>query len=78
MSCFFCKGEMKNGVTNHVVNLDTCIIIIIIKNMPCNECVQCGETFYGDKVAMTLERIINDVKLIVSDVAIFEYTKLAS
>ena len=71
MSCFFCKGEMKNGVTNHVVNLDTCIIII--KNVPCNECAQCG-----DKVAMTLERIINDVKLIVSDVAIFEYTKLAS
>ena len=76
MSCFFCKGEMKNGVTNHVVNLDTCIIII--KNVPCNKCAQCGETFYDDKVAMTLERIINDVKLIVSDVAIFEYTTLAS
>jgi len=76
MSCFFCKGEMKSSITNHVVNLKNCIIII--KNVPCNECVQCGETFYDDVVAMTLERIINDLKSIVTDVAIFEYNKLAS
>ncbi len=75
MNCFFCKGDMKTSNTNHVVNLTNCIIIV--KNVPCSECVQCGETFFDDEVTMQLERIINQLKSIVSDVAVFEYSKLA-
>ncbi len=76
MNCFYCKGDIKSGSTNHVVSLKDCIIIV--KNVPCSECVQCGETFYDDHVAMELERIVEKVKNIVSDVAVFEYSKMAS
>ena len=76
MSCFFCKGNMKNSTTDHVVTLENCIIII--KNVPCEECSQCGETYYSDAVASQLEEIINRVKLIVRDVAIFEYKTMVA
>ncbi len=77
MKCFFCKGEMINGFTSHVVNYEECIIIII-KNVPCEKCEQCGESFYSDEVATVLEKIVKQVKAIVSDVAVFEYDKMAS
>lgn len=76
MKCFLCKGEIVNGFTNHVVNYEECIIII--KNVPCEKCEQCGESFYSDEVAKVLEKIVKQVKAIVSDVAVFEYDKMAS
>lgn len=73
---FFCKGEMGNGFTNHIVNYTECIIII--KNVPCEKCEQCGEVVYSDEVVTRLEKIVNQVKSIVSVVAIFEYDKMVS
>ena len=76
MNCFFCKGKMKNSTTDHVVTLENCTIII--KNVPCEECQQCGETYYSDEIAAQLEEIINRVKYIVRDVAIFEYKNMVA
>ncbi|EEG30287.1 YgiT-type zinc finger domain protein [[Clostridium] methylpentosum DSM 5476] len=76
MGCFFCKGTLKNSFTNHVVNLQNCIIII--KNVPCEECTQCGETFYSDDVAEQLEEIVNKFKKMVRDVAIFDYANMVA
>lgn len=45
MKCFFCKSDMENGVTIHVAELDNCIVVI--KNVPCMKCGQCGETVYS-------------------------------
>ena len=39
--CFYCKGDMKPSTTTHVVDYDGCVIVI--KNVPCEECQQCGE-----------------------------------
>ncbi len=75
MSCFFCKGDIEKGTTNYVVNFDNCIIII--KNVPCDKCSQCGEVYFDDDIVMKLEAIINKMKTIVSEVAVFEYEKLA-
>ncbi len=76
MNCFFCKGDITNSTTNHVVNFDNCIIII--KNVPCEKCVQCGESYFSDEVTQKLEEIVSKAKEIVSDVGIFEYYKMAS
>lgn len=54
MTCFYCKGSLKYSHTNHVVNLEHGIIIV--KHVPCQECVQCGQTFYGDDVVDQLEK----------------------
>ena len=71
MSCFFCKGNIEEGITNHVVNLKNCVIII--KNVPCTECTQCGATFYDDDVMKKLEIIVNDMRKAVTEIAIVNY-----
>lgn len=74
MNCFFCKGELTNGTTTHVVTLDRCVVIV--KNVPAEVCRQCGETYFSDDVAQQLEKIVNAVKhSIMSEVAIVEYSR---
>lgn len=76
MNCFFCKGELADSTTTHVVALDKCIIIV--KNVPCTRCGQCGETFFDDNVAKQLEKIVESVKhSIMSEVAIVDYLQTA-
>lgn len=74
MNCFFCKGKLTDGTTTHTVTLDNCIIIV--KNVPCTRCAQCGEAFFNDDVAQQLEKIVEAVKhSVVSEVAIVEYSR---
>ena len=43
--CMYCKKSTTvNSTTTHVVNYKNCIIVI--KNVPCLECEQCGEKYY--------------------------------
>jgi YgiT-type zinc finger domain-containing protein len=72
MICFYCKGTTKNSTTTHVVKQKTCIIII--KNVPCTECVQCGATFYDNDVALQIERIVRELKTAITEVAIVNYS----
>jgi len=76
MKCFFCKGELSNSTTTHVVTLDKCIVIV--KNVPCTRCAQCGEAYFDDAVAQQLEKIVKAVKhSIMSEVAIIDYLQAA-
>ena len=48
--CMYCKNSTTvKSTTTHVVNYKDCIIVI--KNVPCLECDQCGEKYYTDEVA---------------------------
>lgn len=76
MNCFFCKGLLKESKTDHVVTLENCILII--KNVPCQECGQCGETYYDDPVAAHLEEIVKRMRTFVREVAVFEYSSLVA
>jgi len=71
MTCFYCKGAEKPGTTAHVVKLKTSIIIV--KNVPCTECSQCGAAFYSNDVALQLEKIVKDLKTATTEVAIINY-----
>jgi YgiT-type zinc finger domain-containing protein len=62
-------------VTTHVVNYKGCVIII--KNVPCEECEQCGEKFYSDNVAEHLEQMVNDAKKLMQEIAVLDYSKVA-
>ena len=56
--CMFCKNTTTvESTTTHVVNYKNCVIVI--KNVPCLECDQCGEKYYTDEVAEKLEIIVN-------------------
>ena len=71
-TCFLCKGDMIEGKTLHVVELQNGCIIVV-KNVPCMECTQCGEKYYTDQVAETLDEIILSLKGLVTEIAVVDY-----
>ena len=59
--CMYCKCKTTiSSFATHVVNYKNCIIII--KNVPCEECEQCGEKYYSNEVAKQLENLVNIAK----------------
>ena len=76
MKCLFCQGDMVNGLTTDMTDLETCIIII--KNVPCHKCTQCGETAYTLGVSERLEQIVDSLRDSITEVAIIKYTDKAA
>ena len=74
--CIYCKYKtMKKSTTTHVVNYNNCIIVI--KNVPCEECEQCGEKYYTDEVAEQLERLVNSAKCLMQEISVIDFNKAA-
>jgi YgiT-type zinc finger domain-containing protein len=74
--CFFCKGDLKQSITTYTITIDNCVIII--KNVPCEECQQCGEQYFSTDVTKKLENIVNKVKNSISEVTIVDYNNQAA
>ena len=72
MTCYFCKGNYKKSTTTHFVDLKKCMVIV--KNVPCRECEQCGEIVYDDSVAERLDAIIKQVTGMMTEIAVIEYS----
>ena len=74
--CMFCGCEvMKPAKATHVVNYNGCLIIV--KNVPCEECGQCGEKYFTEEVAEKLEKIINAAKQLTQEISVLDYAKAA-
>ena len=74
--CMFCRCDtVKESTTTHVVNYNGCVIVI--KNVPCEECVQCGEKFYTDEVAEQLEKMVDSAKKLMQEISVIDYSKVA-
>ena len=74
--CMYCKGkDFFESTTTHVVNYKNCLIII--KNVPCLECEQCGEKFYTDEVAEILDKIIFAAKNLTQEISVIDYKTAA-
>lgn len=58
---------------NYVVDLDD--TIIIIKGVPAKVCLQCGEQYFDDKTSENIERIVNQLKQLATEVTIVNYTE---
>ena len=71
-----CKCDtVRQSTTTHVVNYRGSVIVI--KNVPCEECEQCGEIFYTDEVVEHLETMVNDAKKLLQEISVIDYTKIA-
>ena len=57
MTCFYCKGDMEEGFTTHVAEFEHGIVII--KNVPCLKCKQCGEVIYSGEIMQQLDQILD-------------------
>ena len=74
--CMFCKNKINfETTTNYVVNYKNSIIII--KNVPCLECEQCGEKFFTDDVAEKLENIVELSKKLTQEISVIDYKTAA-
>lgn len=74
--CMFCKCDsVKSSLTTHVVNYNG--TIIVIKNVPCEECEQCGEKYYTDEVAEKIEKLVDLAKQMMQEIAVLDFAKVA-
>jgi YgiT-type zinc finger domain-containing protein len=76
MNCFFCKGAIQDGCTTYVADLGTCVIVV--RNVPCHKCAQCGGVSYSLDVGGRIEEIVAALKDSITEVAIVKYSDHAA
>ena len=74
--CKYCKGgDLIESTTTHVVDFKA--HLIIVRNVPCKECDQCGEKYFTDAVAERLEEIVSAAKRLAQEISVIDYNKAA-
>ena len=76
MICPLCKGEMKPSTTIHTVQLKNCVVVI--KNVPCMECEQCGEVVLSADTVEKIERILQTVEKAVAEITVVNFPDCAA
>lgn len=74
--CIYCKGsDLKASVTTFATTIDG--ITIVIRNVPCSECTQCGEVYYSTSVVENLDQMVDSIleaaKKLDNDVLVADY-----
>ena len=72
MKCFFCKGQLENSTTTHMIELGRCIVIV--RNVPCMKCSQCGEVSLTGAVVKRLEEIGAMLENTLTEIAVVNYS----
>ena len=76
MKCFACKnGIMEKGVSTYTAQTSNCVIII--KNVPCMKCLQCGEVLYQTDILKKIEEIVKKAEGFATEVMIVDYNRAA-
>jgi YgiT-type zinc finger domain-containing protein len=75
MKCFLCKGDMNSSTTTYMTTHNNCYIII--KNVPCLKCDQCGEEYIDGSTLMKIESIIEKLKSALTEIAVVDFLKAA-
>ncbi len=76
MRCTSCKsGKMEESKTTYFAQLDSCYVII--ENVPCLKCIQCGDEVFRSSVLEKIDDILDNLEKIVSKISIIDYSKVA-
>lgn len=76
MRCLSCKmEEMTESTNSYFVKLDNCYVII--ENVPCFKCKQCGEVYYKASVLEKIDDILEKIENIASKIFIMDYSQAA-
>jgi len=76
MKCMSCKyGDMLEATTTYFSRLNSCYVII--ENVPCLRCGQCGEEFFRSSVAKKIDDILDSIEKIASKIFILDYSTAA-
>ena len=71
MECFMCKGKSEKKLVNYFLDLHH--MMMIIKDVPADVCTQCGERYFDDEVMENLEKIVNSLKELSTEISIVNY-----
>ena len=55
---------------NNLINAGYDNFIVVIENIPCEKCSQCGEAYFSDEVAEKIEKILDSIQQISSSLTI--------
>lgn len=72
MKCYNCAATATETLTNYIVDLGECIIII--RHVPSFVCPECGETMYVASVAKQLEAIVALAKNNLTEIIVMNYS----
>ncbi len=76
MKCLVCKSDTVVGsTTTYFAHLENCYVII--ENVPCLKCSQCGEEVFATSVMEKIEEILKRVQTIASKIFIMDYSQAA-
>ena len=76
MQCLLCKADsMSESKSTYFAELENCYVII--ENVPCLKCDQCGEVVYSASVMEKIDDILEKVQNVASKIFIMDYTKAA-
>lgn len=75
MNCFLCKGSMTESTTTYMTTYNNCYIII--KNVPCLKCEQCGEDYINGTTMLKIESIIDKLKTMLTEIAVVDFKTAA-
>ncbi len=75
MNCFLCKGSMTESTTTYMTTYNDCYIII--KNVPCLKCEQCGEDYINGSTMLKIESIIDKLKSMLTEIAVVDFKTAA-
>ena len=66
---------MKEDKSTYFAQLENCYVII--ENVPCYKCTQCGEVVYSAAVMEKIEDILDKIQSIASRIFILDYATAA-
>ncbi len=76
MDCLVCKnGTMIDSFETYFAKLKTGYVII--ENVPCKKCMQCGEILFSASVIEKIENLLENLEKISSKIFIFDYKQAA-
>ena len=75
MTCFICKGNLVTTTTTYMSEYNGCYIII--KNVPCTKCTQCGEEYINGITLDKIENILSKLKDLLTEFAVVDYNNAA-
>ncbi len=76
MKCLSCKmEEMEEAKNTYFVQFNNCYVII--ENVPCYKCKQCGEVYYKSSVLEKIDLLLEKIEDVASKIFIMDYNQAA-
>ena len=76
MRCLSCKmEEMEETRNSYFAQLNNCYVII--ENVPCYKCKQCGEVYYKASVLEKIDVLLEKIENVASKIFIMDYHQAA-